>query len=114
MPLACRAMAHLKGVIVQTPLYMEHIPEYWAMRVLQHASHPINRQSGCFTANLPTNIVDFRAFDSSTILILRGGILRSIGNFPESLSQAILVGIRLVGRLGGGAFRTMAGYGQFS
>ena len=33
-------------------------------------------------------------------LIIRGGILMSIGDFPESLSQAILVGIMLVGRLG--------------
>ena len=31
------------------------------------------------TANLPTNIVDFRGFDSSITLILRGGILMSIG-----------------------------------
>ena len=30
----------------------------------------------------------------------RGGIPRPIGYFPESLSQAILVGIMLVGRLG--------------
>ena len=44
--------------------------------------------------------MDFRGFDSSTISILRGGILMSIGNFPESLSQAILVGIMLVGRSG--------------
>ena len=44
--------------------------------------------------------MDFRGFDSSTILILRGGISRPKGNFPESLSQAILVGIMLVGRLG--------------
>ena len=44
--------------------------------------------------------MDFRGFDSSVILILRGGILRPIGNLPESLSQAILVGIMLVGRLG--------------
>ena len=52
-------------------------------------------------ANLPTNIVDFRGFDSSLIiLILRGGIPRPIGDFPESLSQAILVGILLVGGLG--------------
>ena len=29
--------------------------------------------------NLPTNIVDFRGFDSSTILDLRGGIPRPIG-----------------------------------
>ena len=34
------------------------------------------------------------------ILILRGGILMSIGNLPEHLSQAILVGIMLVVRFG--------------
>ena len=45
------------------------------------------------TANLRTNIVDFRGFDSSIILILRGGILMSVGDFPESFSQAISVGI---------------------
>ena len=39
------------------------------------------------TANLRTTILDFRGFDSSTIRILRGGILRSKGNFWESLSQ---------------------------
>ena len=33
-------------------------------------------------------------------LMLRGGILMSIGDFLESLSQAILVGIMLAGRLG--------------
>ena len=44
------------------------------------------------TANLPTSIVDLRGFDSSIILIVRGGIPRPMGNFPESLSQAILVG----------------------
>ena len=52
------------------------------------------------TANLRTNIMDFRGFDSSIILIIRDGILVSIGDFPESLSQAILVRIMLVGRLG--------------
>ena len=52
------------------------------------------------TANPPTNIVDFSGFDSSIILVLRGGIPRSIGNFPESFSQAMLVGTMLVGRLG--------------
>ena len=57
--------------------------------------------TGCNrTANLSTNIVDFRGFDSSIILIQRGGILMSIGNFLESLSQAMLVEIMLVGRLG--------------
>ena len=38
------------------------------------------------TPNLPTNIVDFGGFDSCTMLCLRGGILMSIGDFPESLS----------------------------
>ena len=52
------------------------------------------------TVNLPTNIVGFRGFDSNIILIIRGGISRPIGNCPESLSQAMLVGIMLVGRLG--------------
>ena len=56
--------------------------------------------SDATTANLRAKILDFRGFDSSTILILRGGILMSVGDFPESLSQAILVGITLVGRLG--------------
>ena len=52
------------------------------------------------TANLRSNIVDFGGLDSSIILSFRGGILMSIGNFLETLSQAILVGIMLVGRLG--------------
>ena len=51
-------------------------------------------------ANLPTNIVHFRGFDSIMILILRAGIPRPIGNFLESSSQEMLVGIMLVGRLG--------------
>ena len=51
-------------------------------------------------ANLRTKILDFRGFDSSRTLIARGGIPRPIGNFPKSLSQAILVGIIVVGRLG--------------
>ena len=52
------------------------------------------------TANLRTTILDFRVLDSSRILLSTGGILISIGNFPEVLSQQILVGIILVGRLG--------------
>ena len=52
------------------------------------------------TPNLPTKIQDFRGFDSSIILTLRDGVIMSIGNFLESLSQAILVGIILLGRLG--------------
>ena len=52
------------------------------------------------TVNLHTRILDFRGFDSSRILILRGGILMSTGNFTESLSQQVLAGKFLVGRLG--------------
>ena len=63
----------------------------------------------CVTANLRTKILDFRGFDSSIILIIRGWILMSTGNFPESLSQAILVGIILVGRLGALVRYTMQG-----
>ena len=37
------------------------------------------------TANLRTKILDFRWFDSSRILHLRGAILMSIGNLPEFL-----------------------------
>ena len=47
--------------------------------------------SGLRTADLRTKILDFTGFDSSRILIVR--------NFPEILSQAILAGIILVGRL---------------
>ena len=62
----------------------------------ERASRPL--VSG--TANLPTNIVDFGGFDSSIMLNLRGGIPRPKGNFPEILSQAMLLGVMLVGRLG--------------
>ena len=44
-------------------------------------------------ANLRTKIVDFRGFDSIVILSSRGRIPMSVGNFPEMLSQQILVGI---------------------
>ena len=52
------------------------------------------------TPNLATNIVGFRGFDSSIMLCLRGGMFMSIGNLPESLTRAMLVGTMLVGRLG--------------
>ena len=51
------------------------------------------------TPNLPTNIVVFKGSDSS-ILTSRDEISRPIGNFSESLNQAMLVGVMLVGRLG--------------
>ena len=52
------------------------------------------------TANLPTNIVDFGGFDSSIILVLRGGILVPTGDFPENMSQAMLVGCNFSRRIG--------------
>ena len=59
----------------------------------------IVRRGQMCTANLRTKILDFRGFDSSRfILILRGGILRPIGHFPEIQSQRILAGRILVGR----------------
>ena len=57
-------------------------------------------RSTCLTPNLPTKIVGFRGFDSSIMLCLRGGIARPVGNFPESLTPAMLEGVMLVGRLG--------------
>ena len=53
-----------------------------------------------YYGNLPTNIVDFRGFDSSIMFILRDGIPRPVGDSPQSLSRAMLVGTMLVGRLG--------------
>ena len=54
----------------------------------------------CDMANLCTEILDFRGFDSSILWSLRGGVLMSMGNFPEGLSERILAGILLVERLG--------------
>ena len=51
------------------------------------------------TNNNNNKILDFGGFDSNTNLLLRGGILRYIGSFLELLSQGILAGIILVGRL---------------
>ena len=52
------------------------------------------------TPNLPTNIVNFRGFDSSMILNLRGEIPRPTGDLPESLSQAMLVGCNVSREIG--------------
>ena len=57
------------------------------------------RSRVCLSAVLRL-FMDFRGFDSSIILIITGEIIVSIEDFLESLSQAILVGIMLVGRLG--------------
>ena len=66
-------------------------------RVLGVCLPPLSKQTTS-TANLRTNLMDVRGFDSSRILILRGGSVMSIGNFPELLSQAILAGIILYSR----------------
>ena len=42
------------------------------------------------TANLRTNIVDFKGFDSSIMLNLRGGIPRPTGDFPGKLESSNL------------------------
>ena len=44
-------------------------------------------------------IIEIRGGDSSIILIVWGGIIMSIGDFQENLSQQISVGITLVERL---------------
>ena len=54
---------------------------------------------GWDTATHRTKILDFRGFDPSIILSLRGGISRPVGNLPESLRQRILVWRFLVERL---------------
>ena len=54
------------------------------------------------TANLRTKILYFGGFDSGSILSLGGGIQRPLEDPQECLSQAILVWIILVGRLGVG------------
>ena len=59
-----------------------------------------NKHTNTNTANLLFKTLDLRGFDSSRILILRGGILMSIGGYPEIMNQQILAGIILVGRLG--------------
>ena len=67
-------------------------------KTTSHHSIVADRAMICMsTPNLPTNIVDLRGFDSSIILILKGGIPRPIG--ISSLTQAMLVGTMLVGGL---------------
>ena len=83
-------------VYIYTHTHTRHINIYWKSH-----SGPWTPTTVLFcTANIRTKILEFRGFDSSRISILRGGILMSIGDLPESSSQAILAGIILVGRLG--------------
>ena len=48
---------------------------------------PTSSEVAARMVNLRTKTLDFRGFDSSIVLILRGGIPRPMGNFPECLSQ---------------------------
>ena len=56
------------------------------------------------TPSPPVKSLGFRGFDSSRLLILRGGnshVRRNlIGSLPESLTQGLLIGKLLVGGLG--------------
>ena len=47
--------------------------------VYEHLQVPTSDWHALSTPNLPTNTVGFGGFDSSIILILRGGILMPIG-----------------------------------
>ena len=58
---------------------------------------------GWHTPTPPTKSLGFRGFDSSRLLILRGGILmsvESIGGLPESSTRGLLVAQLLVFGLG--------------
>ena len=48
-----------------------------------------NDRLQALAADLRTRILDFGGLDSRRILLLTGGILMSIGNFPEGFSQRI-------------------------
>ena len=58
----------------------------WVVEMIVKLIHEIYRLRADFglTPNLPTNIVDFRGFDSTIILTFRGGIPRPIVDFPQS------------------------------
>ena len=71
-----------------------------SMRRLDLASPVQSCSLSVGTANLRTKILDFGGFDSSRILMLRGGMFMSIGKLLQVLSRRILAGIILVGRLG--------------
>ena len=72
----------------------------WVSRPIEAAAIDQRAGSQQLTTNICTKILDFRGFDSGITLISRGGIPRPVGNVPESLSQASLVEIILVGRVG--------------
>ena len=72
------------------------------MQALMHGTHartqgthgfmPLHA-SDVLTANLRSRILNVRGFDSSRVLMPRGGIPRSIWDFPEIMIQRILAGV---------------------
>ena len=75
--------------------------EVYSLRpIRQVTASPLEKNKYAHTANLCTKILDFRGFEPSIILSLRFEIPRPKGNLQEFLSQQILVGRFLVGRLG--------------
>ena len=75
----------------------------------QHSPSSRTRtRGGRSPSSPPWLILDFRGFGSGMILILRDGILMSMGNFPDCLSQQTLfwVDAHLRGRLGLGLLRS--------
>ena len=48
------------------------------------------------TANLRTEILDFRGSDSSRVSIFRGGMLMPIGNLPEMSSPCVILLLLLI------------------
>ena len=95
-----RRLVLLSLVVVVVVLVLVLVLLLVVVVVYFHRGGPFHLEAtGSTTANLRTKILNFRGFDSSRILISRGGIVSPIGNSPESLSQQILAGIILVGRL---------------
>ena len=92
--------SYLVLAVIACPRGLIEISELDSVHAQPRACSPRNFGVPYSQSSYCAKILDFRGFDSSIISILRGGTLMSIGNFLESLSQAILVGIILVGRLG--------------
>ena len=86
---------HGKGSPKRSVIFCRH----WYLSQDAIWSRKFGTQAEQNAANLRTKILDFRGFDSSRILISRGGILMFIGNFPESVGQRISVWRCLVWRL---------------
>ena len=82
-PVCLVLFINLRAIVVRSNSSIEdHILEWELTRDLIGQEPRIMKpiRSCWITANLPTNIMDFRGFDSSIILILRGGIPRPIGD----------------------------------